>query len=318
MTRGRSSSERSFHSAARLRPSAGACTANRRRNVTRARRHTGFSIAAHLWRSVCSLLSPKARAGGTSPRRRRWNHGLRASRLSPPVADTPSISSSPKSPRENAAKPRSTAKRSAAETRRSRDRIAWLDAIPGACDGIDCNRSGARTLRSQTRRFRRPRRGAIAGRIARDEYLVARHRRARRSGKSTGTRRRPSFLQSGGTHAVGGGRLTLRRRATPRSSARYDVVEEMGKTAVLAGGYAGIHRQPRRTPVLPSGPARTRARRCLVAGARRACARRRLPHGTLRADGSHRPRRQPRDNRIDLRAYGSRAICARRRSSSGW
>ena len=215
--------------------------------------------------------------------------------------------------RANAAMRSSSAKRSGRPRLRLSTHRVGATRSRRRCDAAIAIEAVSERFEVKRASLRCPRRRAFAECIACDEYVVALRRRARRYRAASRARasacisstRRLAWQSARGRVRAADQRRRARARVRSCREDRQD---------------AGARRPTRLDSSSIASPALTTFRRlralergvASAARTRRAGASRRLSHGTVRADGPHRPRRQPRDNRVDLRAHGSGAIRAGR------
>ena len=133
----------------------------------------------------------------------------------------------------------------------------WIDAIPSSVRRIDRNRGRPGTLRSQARRFRRARGGALAS----DALLATNTSSLRRRPISpTSCRIRSAcsdcIFSIRPSDAAGRGRARRADKRRRRSSAPTSSPNASDKTAVIAADTPGLHRQSRRAAVLSPVAAR--------------------------------------------------------------
>ncbi len=209
----------------------------------------------------------------------------------------------------------SNAKRSAPATGRRSTHIRLLDAIRIVL-GIDRDRSRSGAVRAQERRICAELAAALG-----PDALLATNTSSLSVADLADLVPHPervlglAFFQSGAAmklvevvHAPQTGDDAIERA--------YAFVERIGKTPCSRPTRRALSSIASRGPTTCSRCARSSASVASAGRARRARARGRLPHGTVRADGSHRSRREPRDQRIDLRAHRRRAIRAESRCSA--
>ena len=306
--------ERSYRREVRARRRAAACAASPRRALEARRRQAGFSMFADIDDEAFAPSLAKRRpmedlvlvAGGGAMGAGiafvAAQGGYRVEVVEPD-AQAPRAGA-----RANRARRRTRGRRI---DRRSR---SLSRCHPGAQRGRDRDRSRARTIRTQARAFsQRSPRPSVRTRCWRP--IRRRFRSPRSPMRSTGPNGVVGlhFFNPPRGDEARRSRARPNERRTNRSSGPIAFVERIGKTAVLRRRLARLHRQPRRAPISicrrfarsNGGVASIEELDALARAAG-------FADGAVRADGFHRSRRQPRDQRIDIRAHRSARFDAAR------